>query len=279
MDYILKVVTPDLKSLSEFVNDVLLPHESVQHVKTAIVLQTLKETTGAAARVRLGVSAFLLGRHEDVRRARARPAKGENRAGNLVQRLGHLLHVLRLIWPLMNGMCRKISSAAAAATAISSAEGWPGCLRSGQLQNTQSHPWQAATSSGMIWPETAWGSVIWRYSMWSSRCSPAGEGRVMPLAGHRGNCCVQANAGFSRRIRMARATMTPAIVRPGRWAFSGMAKPERRDCTARATPAIPRPRCRTGQRHRSVRDGPAAATATRVPPRRPVPCRQREEQR
>ena len=45
MDYILKVVTPDLKSLSEFVNDVLLPHESVQHVKTAIVLQTLKETT------------------------------------------------------------------------------------------------------------------------------------------------------------------------------------------------------------------------------------------
>ena len=45
MDYIMKVVTPDLKSLSEFVNDVLLPHESVQHVKTAIVLQTLKETT------------------------------------------------------------------------------------------------------------------------------------------------------------------------------------------------------------------------------------------
>ena len=44
MDYVLKVVTPDLKSLSEFVNDVLLPHESVQHVKTAIVLQTLKET-------------------------------------------------------------------------------------------------------------------------------------------------------------------------------------------------------------------------------------------
>ena len=45
MDYIVKVVTPDLKSLSEFVNDVLLPHESVRHVKTAIVLQTLKETT------------------------------------------------------------------------------------------------------------------------------------------------------------------------------------------------------------------------------------------
>jgi DNA-binding Lrp family transcriptional regulator len=45
MDYFLKVVTPDLKSLAEFVNNVLLPHESVQHVKTSIVLQTLKETS------------------------------------------------------------------------------------------------------------------------------------------------------------------------------------------------------------------------------------------
>jgi DNA-binding Lrp family transcriptional regulator len=45
MDYVVKVVTPDLKSLSAFVNEVLLPHESVQHVKTAIVLQTLKETS------------------------------------------------------------------------------------------------------------------------------------------------------------------------------------------------------------------------------------------
>ncbi|MEX0344185.1 MAG: Lrp/AsnC family transcriptional regulator [Rhizobiaceae bacterium] len=43
MDYFVKVVTPDLKALSEFVNDVLLPHESVQHVKTAIVLETVKE--------------------------------------------------------------------------------------------------------------------------------------------------------------------------------------------------------------------------------------------
>jgi Transcriptional regulators len=43
MDYVIKVVTPDLKALSSFVNDVLLPHESVQHVKSAIVLDTLKE--------------------------------------------------------------------------------------------------------------------------------------------------------------------------------------------------------------------------------------------
>ena len=46
MDYILKVVTPDLKTLSAFVSEVLLPHESVQHLKTAIVLETLKEGGG-----------------------------------------------------------------------------------------------------------------------------------------------------------------------------------------------------------------------------------------
>lgn len=46
MDYMIKVVTPDLRSLADFVNGVLLPHESVQHVKTAIVLETLKEDGG-----------------------------------------------------------------------------------------------------------------------------------------------------------------------------------------------------------------------------------------
>ncbi len=45
MDYLIKVVTPDLKSLSAFVSDVLLLDESVQHVKTAIVLETLKDTS------------------------------------------------------------------------------------------------------------------------------------------------------------------------------------------------------------------------------------------
>lgn len=45
MDYMLKVVTPDLKALSEFVNEFLLPHDSVQNVKTSIVLDTLKESS------------------------------------------------------------------------------------------------------------------------------------------------------------------------------------------------------------------------------------------
>ena len=44
MDYSVKVVSPDLKSLSRFINDVLLPHEAVQNVKTAIVLDMIKST-------------------------------------------------------------------------------------------------------------------------------------------------------------------------------------------------------------------------------------------
>lgn len=42
-DYLLKVVVSDLKSLSQLVNDVLLPHESVARVRSEIVLETLKE--------------------------------------------------------------------------------------------------------------------------------------------------------------------------------------------------------------------------------------------
>jgi Lrp/AsnC family transcriptional regulator, leucine-responsive regulatory protein len=44
MDYHLKVVVPGLSDLSRFVNEVLLPHDSVQHVKTSIVLNTLKSS-------------------------------------------------------------------------------------------------------------------------------------------------------------------------------------------------------------------------------------------
>lgn len=41
-DYLLKIVLPDLKSLSEIVNNVLLPHESIAHVRSAVVLDRLK---------------------------------------------------------------------------------------------------------------------------------------------------------------------------------------------------------------------------------------------
>jgi DNA-binding Lrp family transcriptional regulator len=43
-DYLLKAVLRDLKSLSDIVNNVLMPHQSVAHVRSSIVLDRLKET-------------------------------------------------------------------------------------------------------------------------------------------------------------------------------------------------------------------------------------------
>ena len=43
MDYLVKLVVSDLSMLSHIVNEIFLPHESVQHVRTSIALETLKE--------------------------------------------------------------------------------------------------------------------------------------------------------------------------------------------------------------------------------------------
>lgn len=42
-DYVLKAVLRDLKGLSDLVNNVLMPHQSVAHVRSSIVLDRLKE--------------------------------------------------------------------------------------------------------------------------------------------------------------------------------------------------------------------------------------------
>src|SRR6516165_11379170 len=44
-DYVLKAVLRDLKGLSGLVNDVLMPHQSVAHVRSSIVLDRLKESS------------------------------------------------------------------------------------------------------------------------------------------------------------------------------------------------------------------------------------------
>ncbi|MCP3393414.1 Lrp/AsnC family transcriptional regulator [Bradyrhizobium sp. CCGB12] len=44
-DYVLKAVLRDLKGLSNLVNDVLMPHQSVAHVRSSIVLDKLKESS------------------------------------------------------------------------------------------------------------------------------------------------------------------------------------------------------------------------------------------
>lgn len=42
-DYLLKVAVGDLKELARFVNEILMPHESVARVRSEIALDTLKE--------------------------------------------------------------------------------------------------------------------------------------------------------------------------------------------------------------------------------------------
>lgn len=44
-DYVLKAILRDLKGLSNLVNDVLMPHQSVAHVRSSIVLDRIKETS------------------------------------------------------------------------------------------------------------------------------------------------------------------------------------------------------------------------------------------
>lgn len=50
MDYSIKVVAEDLQALSAFINTTLLRHQAVQNVKTSIVLDTVKESTGLPIR-------------------------------------------------------------------------------------------------------------------------------------------------------------------------------------------------------------------------------------
>src|ERR1700687_4452997 len=40
-DYLVKIAVPDLKALSHILNDVFLPHESVAHLRSSIVLDRL----------------------------------------------------------------------------------------------------------------------------------------------------------------------------------------------------------------------------------------------
>jgi DNA-binding Lrp family transcriptional regulator len=44
-DYLLKLAVRNLKELSVLINETLLPHESVDRVRSEIVLETLKEST------------------------------------------------------------------------------------------------------------------------------------------------------------------------------------------------------------------------------------------
>lgn len=44
-DYLVKMAVPDLKALSRILNGVFLPHRSVAHVRSSVVLDRVKQTT------------------------------------------------------------------------------------------------------------------------------------------------------------------------------------------------------------------------------------------
>jgi DNA-binding Lrp family transcriptional regulator len=44
-DYLIKMALPDLAALSRILSDVFLPHTSVAHVRSSVVLDRLKQTT------------------------------------------------------------------------------------------------------------------------------------------------------------------------------------------------------------------------------------------
>jgi DNA-binding Lrp family transcriptional regulator len=44
-DYLVRLAVPDLQALSRVLNEVFLPHESVAHVRSSIVLERLKQST------------------------------------------------------------------------------------------------------------------------------------------------------------------------------------------------------------------------------------------
>lgn len=44
-DYLVKLVVPDLKSLAQILGEVFLPHASIEHVHSSIVLNRLKQTS------------------------------------------------------------------------------------------------------------------------------------------------------------------------------------------------------------------------------------------
>jgi DNA-binding Lrp family transcriptional regulator len=55
-DFLIKMAVPDLKTLSHLLNDVLLPHRSVAHVHSYVVLERVKQTTRLPLRYAPGAS-------------------------------------------------------------------------------------------------------------------------------------------------------------------------------------------------------------------------------
>jgi DNA-binding Lrp family transcriptional regulator len=75
-DYLIKVTITDLKALSRLLNEVFLPHKSVAHVRSSIVLDRLKQTS------ELPLGHLRLAQNDPARSARSSRSRGSGNAGS-----------------------------------------------------------------------------------------------------------------------------------------------------------------------------------------------------
>ena len=75
-DYLVKLAVPDLKALSRVLNEVFLPHESVAHVRSSIVLERLKQS----ARLPLGHLVQAIATSAGSQRGAKRPRRRRSQA-------------------------------------------------------------------------------------------------------------------------------------------------------------------------------------------------------
>src|SRR5882724_5565771 len=73
-DYLVKLVVPDLKTLSRILNEVFLPHRSVGHVRSSVVLDRVKQTVQLPLRHLLEADEALTARQRTSSK-RKRPAQ------------------------------------------------------------------------------------------------------------------------------------------------------------------------------------------------------------
>jgi DNA-binding Lrp family transcriptional regulator len=75
-DYLVRLAVPDLQALSRVLNEVFLPHESVAHVRSSIVLEHLKQS----ARLPLGHLVQAIATSPGSQRAAKRPSRRRSQA-------------------------------------------------------------------------------------------------------------------------------------------------------------------------------------------------------
>jgi DNA-binding Lrp family transcriptional regulator len=74
-DFLVKLVVPDLKTLSRILNEVFLPHRSIGRVRTSVVLERVKQTMRLPLRHLLGAGEVRTARQRTSSRHKRPPKK------------------------------------------------------------------------------------------------------------------------------------------------------------------------------------------------------------